>query len=91
MLIVDVVNISILVFGLTYLWANAGVVLFAESDPLDFGNLGSSFFSLFIAITQIGWADSLAHLEVPRFNASRKVILSLLPFSIPVSCLLLCL
>ncbi|KAJ3324622.1 Cation channel sperm-associated protein 4 [Boothiomyces sp. JEL0866] len=60
----DVVNISILVFGLTYLWANAGVVLFADSDPIDFGNLGSSFFSLFVAVTQIGWADSLAHLEI---------------------------
>ncbi|KAJ3272640.1 Cation channel sperm-associated protein 4 [Terramyces sp. JEL0728] len=59
-----VVNISILVFGLTYLWSNAAVVLFADSNPLDFGNLGTSFFSLFVAITQIGWADSLARLEI---------------------------
>ena len=49
--------VSVLLFLLFYVYAVAGVFLFAENDPYHFGNLQNSLLSLFRAVTLEDWTD----------------------------------
>ncbi|KAJ2998571.1 Cation channel sperm-associated protein 4 [Globomyces sp. JEL0801] len=72
----DVVNITILVFAFTYFWANLGVVLYKNENPLDFGNVGAAYFTLFTAITQIGWIETFVQLRSKGFFISATIYFS---------------
>lgn len=63
----DVGRIAIFVVGMSYFWACSGVILFSEVIPLDFGTLPSAFFTLFVALTQIGWIDTFVELSAKGY------------------------
>ncbi len=50
-------SVSILLFIHFYAFSVLGVFLFGTNDPLHFGNLGSSFLTLFTILTLEGWVD----------------------------------
>lgn len=49
--------VCLLLFLLFYIYAVIGVMLFAGNDPVHFGNLWSSFLSLFRIVTLEDWTD----------------------------------
>jgi voltage-gated sodium channel len=59
----DVASIGAIVLFFTYFWANVGYLVFGEKVPLDFGTLRNAFFTMFVAVTQIGWVDTFSELE----------------------------
>ena len=59
----DMTNISLLVVLVMYVWAVVGTTLFADAAPKYFGSIGYSYFSLFVAVTQIGWISDFVELE----------------------------
>ncbi|KAI8621168.1 Ion transport protein-domain-containing protein [Chytriomyces sp. MP71] len=59
----DMMNITLLLLVIMFIWAVVGVTLFGTILPESFGDLGSSMFTLFIMTTQIGWLESFDKLE----------------------------
>lgn len=53
----SMVYVSILLFLLFYIYAVIGVMFFRENDPIHFGNLWTSFLSLFRVVTLEDWTD----------------------------------
>jgi len=51
------INIIILLLIFMFIFAVLGVTLFSPYDEKDFGNLGSTMYTLFILLTQDGWTD----------------------------------
>lgn len=49
--------VSILLMMLFYMYAVMGTFLFAQNDPVHFGNLQTSFLSLFRVVTLEDWTD----------------------------------
>lgn len=49
--------VCLLLFLLFYVYAVIGVMLFSGNDPIHFGNLWSSFLSLFRIVTLEDWTD----------------------------------
>ncbi|KAJ3359522.1 hypothetical protein HDU91_004900 [Kappamyces sp. JEL0680] len=61
--VADVGRISMIVVVMSFFWASWGVIAFADVVPLDFGSLWTSYFTLFVALTQIGWIDDFKELQ----------------------------
>jgi len=53
----EMINIIILLLIFMFIFAVLGVTLFSPFDNKHFGNLGSTMYTLFIILTQDGWAD----------------------------------
>jgi cation channel sperm-associated protein 4 len=53
----EMINIVILLLIFMFIFAVLGVTLFAPYDDKHFGNLASTMYTLFILLTQDGWAD----------------------------------
>ncbi|ORX61159.1 hypothetical protein BCR36DRAFT_579203 [Piromyces finnis] len=53
----EMINIIILLLIFMFIFAVLGVTLFSPYDEKDFGNLGSTMYTLFILLTQDGWTD----------------------------------
>jgi voltage-gated sodium channel len=51
--------VGLLLLLLFYVYAVAGTLFFGENDPVHFGNLQTSFLSLFLIITLEGWTELL--------------------------------
>ena len=49
--------VCLLLFLLFYVYAVIGVILFSGNDPVHFGNLWTSFLSLFRIVTLEDWTD----------------------------------
>jgi len=49
--------VTIIVFMFFYLYANIGLIMFSENDPMHFGNLQLALQSLFRAATMDDWTD----------------------------------
>ena len=49
--------VTIILFMFFYLFANVGMIAFAENDPMHFGNLQTALLSLFRAATMDDWTD----------------------------------
>ncbi|RKO86266.1 Ion transport protein-domain-containing protein, partial [Blyttiomyces helicus] len=59
----DMANIIVLLLITMFIWAVVGVTLFSATLPAYFGDLGSTMFTLFIMVTQIGWVEIFDELE----------------------------
>ena len=53
----SMVYVSILLFLVFYVYGVLGVILFRDNDPVHFGNLWTSFLSLFRVVTLEDWTD----------------------------------
>ncbi|XP_010212796.1 PREDICTED: cation channel sperm-associated protein 4 [Tinamus guttatus] len=53
----NLLNIMFLLFILMLVFAMLGVILFSNTIPGHFGNLGKALYSLFVCITQDGWLN----------------------------------
>ena len=51
--------VTIILFIFYYLYANIGMIMFAENDPMDFGTLQNALMTLFRLATFDGWSDLL--------------------------------
>jgi voltage-gated sodium channel len=49
--------VTVIVFTFFYLFANIGIIFFAENDPMHFGNLQTALLSVFRAATLDDWTD----------------------------------
>ncbi|TPX73826.1 hypothetical protein CcCBS67573_g04905 [Chytriomyces confervae] len=59
----DMLNVTLLLLVIMFIWAVVGVTLFSSILPDYFGDLGSTMFTLFVMATQIGWLHSFDYLE----------------------------
>jgi voltage-gated sodium channel len=59
--------VAVLLMILLYIYGVAGVFLFGQNDPVNFGSLGPSFLSLFRIITLENW-DEIFFVEVRGCN-----------------------
>ncbi|KAI9190383.1 Cation channel sperm-associated protein 4 [Blastocladiella emersonii ATCC 22665] len=59
----DMLNITLLLFILMFIFAVVGVTLFGTVYPERFGDLGTALFFLFILVTQDGWVQLFDELE----------------------------
>ncbi|KAI8829508.1 Ion transport protein-domain-containing protein [Chytriomyces cf. hyalinus JEL632] len=59
----DMLNVTLLLLVIMFIWAVVGVTLFSSVLPDYFGDLGSTMFTLFVMATQIGWLHSFDYLE----------------------------
>uniref|UniRef100_A0A8C6Z202 Cation channel sperm associated 4 n=1 Tax=Nothoprocta perdicaria TaxID=30464 RepID=A0A8C6Z202_NOTPE len=53
----NLLNIMFLLFILMLVFAMLGVILFSNTIPAHFGNLGKALYSLFVCVTQDGWLN----------------------------------
>ncbi|KAI8907865.1 Ion transport protein-domain-containing protein [Gorgonomyces haynaldii] len=69
----DMTNIAVLVLLIMFMWAVVGTVVFGKDAPSEFGGLGNSYFSLFVAVTQIGWMQDFYVLEKGGYFTSAAI------------------
>ena len=64
------VYVCLLLFMLFYIYAVLGVILFRANDPVHFGDLWTSFLSLFRVVTLEDWTD-IMYLQMQGSDAYR--------------------
>ncbi|KAL2914925.1 Cation channel sperm-associated protein 4 [Polyrhizophydium stewartii] len=76
----DMLNITVLLIIITYIWAVVGVSLFGTVDPLDFGTLGAAFYTLFVTLTPIGWMEVFDELDAAAIYFASFIVIGALVF-----------
>lgn len=69
----DMVNIFLLLGIISFIFSIIGISLFGQGMPAEYGDLGKSMFSLFVAVTQDGWMNNFRTAEKAGYYYSAAV------------------